>query len=39
MAIRKIIGIKQNGEKVWLKGHTKAISVSDSLVGLYVEAL
>ena len=29
MATRKIIDPKQNGEKVWLKGHAKAIYMSD----------
>ena len=29
MATRKIIDVKQNGEKVWLKGHAQAIYMSD----------
>ena len=29
MATRKIIDAKQNGEKVWLKGHAQAIYMSD----------
>lgn len=29
MSTRKIIDPKQNGEKVWPKGHTKAIYMSD----------
>lgn len=29
MATRKIIDPKQNGEKVWPKGHAKAIFMSD----------
>lgn len=29
MATRKIIDIKKNGEKVWPKGHAKAIYMSD----------
>lgn len=29
MSTRKIIDLKQNGEKVWLKGHAQAIYMSD----------
>lgn len=29
MSTRKIIDAKQNGEKVWLKGHAQAIYMSD----------